>query len=679
MPPVAPTGNNITQSLFGFNADYKFGKILEFSGDLAYSEVDQITVSIRTIEAAVFVPPTNQVSVIKHNTPAIVENTEKVYVNGYLRNKDIDYSIDYNSGIILFYYITLATADAVTVDYEYPDPGGIAKLGTKSDSAFRYGVKTNLDRLSLSYNEKAIGFDFSPLGGTPIGVGSKYRDFSLSYAPGFHGLSTGVSYHENQDPISGNKNQFNRRYDRNYSLSLNPFNFAQMGASYRNVETKGDRLTPTSSLSAHSEQNDYVANLSLPTFSFGPLSYSQAYDGKLSDSQDLLQKSFSRAKYFHLKHGLGLTNRITAGVDYQFSEPYTLSDYQTTQETKTSWGVTRDTDYNLNLDLTFPYVQKWTAYAKLINHEEIIYIPASTEGKETRNTTYHTELVPISILALSLDHNRQESPSVLVEGKNPKSEKTSTRVGLTPLPYLSTSWDHSEDSTIHETGRESSGKSDGYSVGWQIYKTDNFVFGSNFNKSQRTDQAPSGTRESVKTETETFTQDYGMTYKPVTELSLSPGYSQQDYQYRSEIDPPLNAISQTSRFSLAYDPFASTQVRFDYKDKATSTPTVDPRHKINWDINIKHQVLNWGELVVSQNEEHNRGEVQANGKIPDIDYATVGRSLTLNFTVPQENPVISAILFGLSYKTVDFDNRLSGRAEDNFFASMMSFEGTLKF
>ncbi|MBU1026336.1 MAG: hypothetical protein KKA31_01235 [Candidatus Margulisbacteria bacterium] len=679
VPPVAPTGNNLTQSLVGFNADYKFGRLLEFSGDLAYSEVDQVVLSVKTIEAAVFIPPTNQVSVTKHNTPAIVENTEKVYVNGYLRNKDIDYTIDYNSGIILFYYITLATADAVTVEYEYPDPGGIAKFGTKSDSAFRYGIKTNLEPLSVSYNEKAIGFDFSPLGGTPIGVGSRYKNFALSYAPGYHGLSTAVSYRENQDPQSGSQNHFNRRYERDYSLSLNPFNLAQMGASYKNVETKGDGLTPTSSLSANAKQDDYAANITLPGFRFGPLSYSQTYDGKLSDSQDLVQQSFSRSKYFHLKHGLGLTNRITAGLDYQFSEPYTLTNYQSSQETRSSWSVTRDTNYDLNIDLTFPLIRKWTAYVKLINHEEVIYIPASAKGKQTLNTTYHTELVPISILALSLDHNRQETPSVLVQGKNPKSEKTATRVGLTPLPYLSTSWDHSEDATTHDTGRQSSGRADSYTVGWQIYSTDNYSFNSNFNKYNRSDQAPSGTWESVKTESESFTQNYGMTYKPLETLIISPSFSQQDYQYRSEIDPALNASSQTSRLALAYDPFSTTQIAFDYSDKGTSTQTVAPRHKINWNLDIKHQVLNWGELVLKQNEEHNRGEVQANGKIPDIDYTTVGRSLALNFTVPQENPIISAILFSLSYKTVDFDNRLSGRAEDNFFASMMTFEGTLKF
>jgi len=676
VPPTAPTGGDIVQELTGFDAVYNLGNVIEFNGNMANSKTDKVTVTLNTIEAAVFTPPTNRASVVKHNTPAVVEGTEKVYVNNYLRNRDIDYMIDYTSGIISFYYITLTSADAVSVEYEYPDPGGFAQVKANTDSAYKYGVKSTLGPLAMTYNKKAIGFDFNPLGGTAIGVGSNYQDFSATYAPNFHGLNTGLSYQETNNPLSGSREFFTRNYSRNYSLSTSPFDLAQVSLGLRNSETRGDPSTAGGAPTARTDQNEYSGSLSPRDLRFGWLSFTQRYDGKLTDSKNFLGNSFSRNKYFHTGQGLGFTERLKLGADYQLSEPYTLSGYLTTSEVKSSWSTSRDLSYDANLDLTFWRLQRWTAYAKLINHEALTFLPGPISKTETKNTTYHTELTPISQLSASYDYNRQETPSVVVQGKNPMSERNSTNFKFSPFSNFSAGWGHSDDRTIHETARESSGKSDSYSADWNVISTDKIRFDSRFSKSDRSATTPSGTAES-KSDTSSLNQDYTFTLTPHPIISISPGFTQENYQNTTD-GKPLDAQSQTTKCRIALTPFDRYSSSLDYAKKITSSAGVGrPKYNLGWRNNFR--IFDWGELIWNLDEEHNQGEVQAGGTLPDLDYFKVTDSYSLNFTVPQDNPILSAVVLTASYKLVIYDNRLPGRDTDDLKASLMTFEGTLNF
>jgi hypothetical protein len=679
VPPSSPIGSQIAQEVCGLDADYKLGDFLNLNLELAQSKKDQVLITVATVEAATFTPPTNKVSVTQHATPAIVEGTEKVYVNGYLRNRDIDYVINYDTGEISFYYITLTSADRVSVEYEYPDPGGIGTAEEKRDSAFKYGVSTNLGGLSLAYNERAVGFDFIPMGGTSLGQGSSRRDFSADYSAGFHGLSTHFDYRETKDPQTGSRERFTYNYNRNYSVSLNPYGLAGMSMSLRNSETHGDPLVAGGTPTARSELNEYAGTLSPPSLSLFMFSYDHSYDGKLADSRDFLGSSFSRSKYFHTRHGLGM-NRIKLGADYAFSEPYTLSNCKTTQEAMTSRSITKDLSYDLSLDLTFPLVLNWISYAKVLDHEETTHLPTPAYLK-TRNLSYYTVLTPFSRLNIRQDYSRQETPSVLVEGKNPMSENNTTKVKLRPLDNLSTNWEHSEDATIHESGRESSGRSDNYGAGWTMISTDNFNLDSSFSKSIRTATAPSGSLEAVKSDTDSFTQSYGMTYTPFSFLSLSSGFSQEDYKYESDIEETLQARSQTGNIGLSYNPIPGLGASLAYSSKATSTPTEKPRYKENLGISLNYRihVLDWGEIVLSHEEEHNGGEVQAGGSLAHLDYKKTTQTIGLNLSIPQDHPILTSLVFSLSYKMVDFDNCLPGRDSEDFRASLLKFESSVNF
>jgi hypothetical protein len=678
VPTVSRIGQDIKQEITGFDAEYSFGEFLQVVGNFATSKTDNVVVAKSTVETVTFTPPTQTIRVTQYNTPAVIDGSEKVYINNYLRNRDIDYGIDYDTGTITFYYTTLTTGDAVVVEFEYPDPGGIPRVGETVDMAYKYGAKSSMGPVSLSYNEKAIGFDFTPLGGTALGVGSTYRDFSAAYAPGFHGLSTGYDYKETVDPISGSRESFTRTYDRNYSLGVNPFGWAGMSAGFHHQETKGDPLNTSGSLSANSEVKEYTGSLSPPGIKLWHLSHSHSYNGKLTDSQNFLDNSFSRNKYFHTNHALGFTKWIRGGFDYAFSEPYSLTGYQTTSESIVSKSTTQDFAYDLSLDLTYAPLHKWTAYAKFIDHQQENKIP-TREVSRTLNTTYHTELVPHEILELSYDQNREETPTVVVAGKNPRSEKAATNVVLKPVSNFSTGWAHTNDSTIHETGRESSGYSDNYTANWTVVSLDTFTFGTGVTKYNRSETVPSGSFEAVHADTDTFTYSYGITWDPQPNLTITPNFSQQDYRYVSDIQSPLEARAQTTSLGITFRPYEDLDTTFDYSLKTTSTPTVSPRHKATANLGLSHRIYDWGSVTLSEEHEHNQGEVQAGGSFPDLDYIRVTRALGISFTIPQENPLISAIVFNLNYKTVGYDNRLPGGDKDDLHAAMVTFDGALNF
>ena len=177
-----------------------------------------------------------------HSPQDIIEGSEKVYVNGYLRNKDIDYYISYSSpGQLTFYYITPTSQDAIRVDYEYKEPGGTS-LEKKEDYAYRLGAETKLfgDKLTFGGSTKQIGIDFTPMGGTSIGLGSRYKEYYVNLNPGYQNLSTTYSYRENNNPIGGTTERFQRTYDNSFSLGADPGDSVRLDLGYRNYRTMDD-------------------------------------------------------------------------------------------------------------------------------------------------------------------------------------------------------------------------------------------------------------------------------------------------------------------------------------------------------------------------------------------------------------------------------------------------------
>lgn len=673
-PQAADTTGNISQDLTGVDAAFKLADLLQFDGNYARSVNDQVVAYESSSESYSNFPPTSNKVTLK-NTP-LIENSEKVYVNNYLRNKDIDYFIDYTGGSITFYSITLSTADVVSVDYQYQSSSGSSALEKeKSDNAYKYGIKSKLGKISAAYNKKDIGFNFSPLGGTAIGIGSNYQDFTLNVDPLPHDLTGKFSYRENNDPIGASRSAFTRKYVRDYVVSVDPFNMADMGIDYFNQEIRGDPASSGAAASADNSQNWYTVFLNPKTFQKGKLAFNQKYDAARRLNEDHVARSKENVKSGHINYGLSFTDRFKASADYQLLEPLTTS--TATGGAVSAWSLSRDLGYDISLDLTFPRIQKFVTYAKLLRHEYLVFLPTASK-LETKNTTYHVDLTPVAVVAASYDYNRQETPSVVIENKNPMTERTATNVRLTPHPAIGLAWMYSNDHTIHETAKESLGDSDTYNADWTPIAREKIKFNMRFNLFRRNYLAPQGTFE-AKTDTNTFNQDYTLTFNPWTVFSLTPGFGQEDYyNFVSTTAAPLRSRNQVTKCNLSYKPIDKLSFDGDYNLKVTTSLADNiNRHKSLESARAGFKPFSWGELIYLLEEEHNEGEIQAGGVLPDLNYLKTTNSLSLNFNIPQDNPILSSILFIAALKQTYFENRL--RPADNLFAKMMTFEGTLNF
>lgn len=676
VPPTAPTGGDMAQDITGFDADFKYGELLGFSGNFARSRTDQVIPQISTIETVAISTPTTRITLNSPGTPTkVVEGSEKIYVNDYLRNRDIDYIIDYTQGVVSFYYITVSSLDAVRAEYSYPDPSGAVFGQTeKADSAYKYSLISKSGDVSMAYNAKRIGFDFNPLGGTAIGVGSNYQDFSAALAPQkFWNFKTSLAYRETNNPFGTTQKTFTHNYDRDYNVGMNPQDLIALNFNMRNSDVLGDRADPTSTTgpyTADSTLNNYSLSAVPVGFKRGIFSYDQKYDGRRSLSENRLTLTKNNSDYFHTNQSMGITERVKLGWDYAISEPVTL--VRTTTEAETAHSLTRDNAYDLSVDLTFPRVQKWVTYVKLIDHVAETRLP-TPNYLNTKNTTYHMDLTPMERFSTSADYNRQETPSVVTGGKNPLTERTATNVRATPIGTINTGWAYSEDHTVHDTGRESKGRANNYTADWAPIQAEKIKFNTSFSYFFRNATTPLGTLES-NTDTNTLTQNYDLTLTPFSMLSLTPGFTQENYLNVTD-GARLESVAQTSKLRVTYSPYSYLSSTGDYNLKVTSS-SGQSRPKSLIGIRTGWR-LDWGEVVWNLDEEDNKGEVQAGGVIPSIDYKKTTNTFSLNFNIPQDNPILSGVLLTASYKLVNFINNL--RALDNFKANLLSFEGTLNF
>jgi hypothetical protein len=88
--------------------------------------------------------------------------------------------------------------------------------------------------------------------------------------------------------------------------------------------------------------------------------------------------------------------------------------------------------------------------------------------------------------------------------------------------------------------------------------------------------------------------------------------------------------------------------------------------------------MTWGTLVYDYANEINKGEVQA-GTVANLDYAKVTQTVSLNITIPVDNPVLQNFVVSFSLKQVDYKNNLNTTGTDDFKASLLSFQGTMNF
>jgi hypothetical protein len=686
VPPAGNTGGNITQSAIGFDGSFKIGDIFKVDSAYAQSDSDQLYVAEPTIEAF-FGNGTKTYAL--HSTADIIEASEKITVNNRVLNKDIDYFISYTKpGQFNFYYITPTSQDAISVDYSFQSQSGIpVGLTKKVDSAFRLGAETKLfgDALTVNGTTKKIGFDFSPLGGTAIGVGSNYEEYNLALKPPASSFYSNYSYKFNQNPLGASRQNFLRTYDHNLALGLAAGNLGKLDLTGRLYTSLDDPLAGTTLHNSDNEQSAYGASFISNEFRRGQLSLNFKGDVRktISKTNTLddqgTNESVQKTNFIHTGADARLTDRLSLGYDWQYNEPIT----QATKETITiAHTKALDAAYNLNLDLTALFLQKWTARISLLNHDDYFVVPTG-ETVSTRNETYHTDITPFPMLTASADHNQQERTSYVAGQQNPRTTRTTGNARLSPFPWFSTGVNYTKGETIPETGTANATRNRTYGgdVDWVPISFNFIKLASRFVASTGYQIAPSGV-ETVKTDTRSVAQNYALTLSPVPIMPVTLGLAREDYQnYNNSLISPVSTESQnetaTAAVTLSVPMLPALTLSSDWNQKITrDLKSGASRPKTVTNAHAAYQIFTWGTVAYDLSEERNQGEVQA-GVIVPLDLKKVTGTLSLNIKVPINNPVLSNFNLLFSLKTVQYENYLS--AADNFKATLLSFEGTMNF
>ncbi len=703
VPPQAFEGGDISHSLYGFDGSFKIGDVINIDTAYARSETDQVYIAKTDTKDF---NGTGKKNYSLDSPKEIIEGSERVYVNDNLLNKDIDYFISYSApGQITFYYITPTTQDAISVEYQYQSFEGIpVGQKVKTGAAYRLGAETKLfgEVLSIGGTAKEIDFDFTPMGGTAIGLGSKYREYNAKFKPDFHSFYTSYSYKENNNPIGTESERFLRSYDNSVSLGIDPGGISKIDFSFRNYRTMDDLSQTVTTHASDTLQESYALSLIPSEWKRGILTFNQKYDLKRTFSQTDVERdsgTFSESKtdYWHANGNLKFTDRVSMGYDYQLSEPKTKALRTTTAEVEEDSSHSRsiDTSYNFSLDLTTGFLQKWTARVGLLNHEERIFtknFTATDEVLTTRNETYHMDLMPFTTVNTSLDHNRQERSTVVVGGTNPKTERTSANARFTPFSWISGSWTGSKSESIPETGRSkrTTGKSDSYGVNWDPVSFERLKLSTRYTLSDNLQTGPSGTVEGVRTNTNTFSQNYNVNLIPHPNVPVTLGFTLENYQNKN--DHPVSTsridtetVNETKTAGVTLTPFPELILNLNYNEKVTKIrkdldPTLEGDQKTKTVIDSKatYQVSSWGTLVYSRQDEKNGGEIQA-GTVAKIDIEKTTETYSLNINIPVDNPVLTSFVFIASIKTVNYKNLANTSGDDDFRASLVTFEGTLNF
>ena len=708
-PPDTYQGGDLVQSIYGFDTKFEIGKIFEIDTAYAKSETDQVFVAESTSETKpVNGTKTYALDYARSIGKNIIEGSEKVYVNNNLLNKDIDYFITYTnpSQQVTFYYITPTTQDAIVIDYSFQSLSGIVSgQSKKTDVAYKLGAKTSLfgETLAIGGNTKKIGFDFTPMGGTAIGLGSQQKEYFVAFKPDFHSFSSNYSYQENYSPIGLERDRFLRTYDNSFGWSINPRELAKIDFNYRNYQTMDDLSPAQTTHNSDNDQSSYGISLTPAKIEKGLVSLDQKYDlKKTSSKRDTVERtvgtySDTTVDYLHANTNIKVTERLTLGLDWQNSEPKTIglksSSTEATYEAVSLHSFSTDRAYNFSLDLTSGQLQKWVARVSLLDHLEQTLVQnfvASQESRTTRNETYHMDFIPSKILSTAFDHNRQERSSFVAEGANPITERSSLNARLTPVSWLGGGWKWQESDAIPETGatKRTQGRGNSYDLAWNPLSNPRLKLDSRFTWADNYQSAPVGSYESIPTKTDSFSHDHTVNLTLIPNAPISLGYALENYKNLREHPDPSQRIdtatdNETLTAGITITPAPPFSLGSKYDKKTTKVKRSDDSSVTGRDLNrsiitnnISFHPYTWGTLIIDQQREANDGEIQG-GKVTllNIDKVTTTYSLNINF--PIDNAVVSSFVVIGSLKQVDYKNR--SNAYDDFFASLMTIEGSMNF
>jgi hypothetical protein len=677
----------LSHDIIGLDSNFILGDILSVQGSFARSKTDQVFATASTNEA--FKGNGSTKTFTMHSSGTIVDGSEQVYLNGQKLNRDDQYLISYDSpGAITFFTITPATGDSISIDYVYQDPlGPVTSVSEKQGNAYKIGGTFKpLNNLELGADYKTVDFDYSPMGGLSIPLGSEYKHVYTKMSPMpqlWPSLYLSGDIKESNVPLANQTTKFLHSYDRNVATGFNPDGIAQVDLTYRDYTTLDDLLAGSTTHANDYKLQSYTMSVVPRTLSYGEYALSNRFDGRksvsMTDTEDKVLPNDTITDFYHSNTAIDLTRRVRWVLDYQVNLPSTIS-YESGSR-RIGHTIQRqevnDLSSNLNMDLTFPQVKKLYTYWNKIGHNEFDFIAGTT--RSTVNETYHADLMPFDQLSTSLDHNRQEVQTVTIGSTNPKTERTSADIRLTPYSATVIGWSGSVDDSLQEGGIKTSGTANKYSIDHTAISGPNYKLTTRYVLSSALRSAPLGTELNITTDTRTFSQDYAFTINPLSSWSLTTGFLQEDYSNKNDsLLSSTETVSQSQTISVgtSYKFNTSLDLSANYGVKVTKIPD-QAAQKAMLDAHAVYSVMTNGTLNYDWIQEENGGEI-VGSSFADQDFTRIIQSLSLNIAMPQnEQMILTSIVLKAAVKWAEFMDR--NVPTNSYKATLLTFEGTLNF
>lgn len=684
VPDRSGQNEDLTHSVLGIDAKAKLKDVFYIEGQMAQSETSQVRLSANTIEAF----KGNNTRNYTLNSPGtIFDATERVYVNNRLLNRETDYFMSYDQpGRLTFYYITPATQDAITIEYEYQSTAAVVtSTGMRKGGAYEMGVGGKFsDAFKYDIKAREVEANFSPIATTAMSAGSRRTDWKFDFIPN-QVVSFGRSHRETIEQIGSSPGRNTNSQDDIYNLGFKKGK-VNSAFSFRQYDTYQDKDS-TGQYPGDSNLESWNGNIGLNALKRGEIEYSNLFEGRrttnINDVRDSLQLSRSIDNFFRMKHDFKATKNVGLIIDYQVSNPYTTIssfDGTSTREVESTY-IFRDNTYDFSLNVPFTKIKKLFARTRWINHEGLLISGLKNRDNEkSTNALYHLDFIPRDEIIYNYDHTRQESVTVVNGAQNPKAENSNSNLRLIPRKNITLDWKWAGNSNVQETGRMSSGNSNSYNVGWTLLDISKLKTTLNYEAGISLMNAPSGTWE-VLTNTDSSKVSAGIKFSPFSKINIEPLFSMENY-INTNNDPvsPVKTYAQVQNTDLKVNiyPISVLDLGYIYSNRFTRdlANTLGGRNRILTTVRASYKVFSWGTLDYEIQEEDNNGEVRG-GQLLDLDLLKTTNALSLNIVIPQDNVVLSSIVFKATLKNVKYANYKS--AADDFNAQLLTFEGTLNF
>jgi hypothetical protein len=691
VPQISGSEKPISHDVVGFDSNFKVGDYLNLETSYARSKTDQVYTTASTSES--FNGDGTKRVFTLNSRGQIIDGSEQVYMNNIKLNRDDQYSILYDSnsagkyGVITFLYSAPATTDSISIDYNYQTTGGlITTINEKQGNAYKVGASIKpLSNIELAADYKKVDADFAPMGGISIPLGSDYKHAYTKVAPFptyWSSFWMSGDLKEINTPLSNLPDKFLHSYDRNFLTGFNPNGVAQVDFGFREYVTLDDLVSGSKIHNNDYKSQAYSLSIVPKTLNIGEFSFANRNDGRktlaYTDTEDKVLPKDTLIDYYHTNNTFDFTKRVRWVLDYQVNLPSTIS-YEAGSRVIGKTIERRETDdisSNLNWDLTFGGIKRFYTYWNKMGHNDNDFILGTVNS--TINETYHADFIPIDQITTSVDHNRQETPTISTVYGNPKSERSAANIRVTPYSLTSFGWSGSKDDALQENGIRTSGNANTYSIDHTPISGTNYKLITKYNLSVNLRNAPSGTEE-VSTDTRTFGQDYTITYDPINIWSVSTGFGQEDYTNKNNsLLSPIDtkSQSQTTRTGTTYKLSSDLDLSGNYSVKVTRTPD-QSAHKSLVDGHAIYKVFSYGTINYDWSQEDNGGEILG-GIYVSQDFSKIMQSLSINIALPQsEQMILSSILFRAAVKWASFKDRIA--PDNSFQATLLSFEGTFNF